>query len=291
MIHKGKRTKGGSMPTELQEKVDQLLEEFVLEVDRISEERHLQKGIARASLPCSLVIVMDGENVFVLSQLRAENLSSTYIYAPETHLLHDKALSSARWEFGFDDPFVLQFERGLLDQECDDRRADLAAKATSFVDSEFTRFMWLLSFLKTKPAFGLPPFAMDADLAYLLIPAEKEDLLKAAEAALQVNKLIPKRSGEILDSERSIKEMWRSLVRARVVVADVGGLRPDVIYALGVAHTLGKETVLLRPEEGSTAAELPHTAEIAYRADKEGLLKLEGDLASALKGIVESLSS
>lgn len=55
MTHDGARSKGGTMPVELREKVDRLLDEFMAQVDTISQNRNLQKGIARSQLPCDML--------------------------------------------------------------------------------------------------------------------------------------------------------------------------------------------------------------------------------------------
>ena len=41
------------------------------------------------------------------------------------------------------------------------------------------------------------------------------------------------------------EDIWRGIVEARVVLADVTGWNPNVFYELGVAHTLGKDTIMI----------------------------------------------
>ena len=53
------RIMSGDMPPELREKVDRIAKEFMAVVDSMVEERHLQKGIVRIQLPCSMVFILD----------------------------------------------------------------------------------------------------------------------------------------------------------------------------------------------------------------------------------------
>jgi len=49
------RTRSGNMSPELQAGVDRLIEEFMAAVNAITDDRHLQRGIARSQLPSSMV--------------------------------------------------------------------------------------------------------------------------------------------------------------------------------------------------------------------------------------------
>ena len=90
MMHDGARSRGGSMPTELQEEIDRMLDEFMAEVDAISQDRHLQKGIARSQLPCDMLAVVDKDNLYVVAQLRSENRNVHLHLQPRGELVTPK---------------------------------------------------------------------------------------------------------------------------------------------------------------------------------------------------------
>ena len=188
MMHDGARSRGGSMPTELQEEIDRLLDEFMAEVDTISQDRHLQKGIARSQLPCDMLAVVDKDNLYVVAQLRSENRTSTYIYNPEASWSPQKVLNSAQWEFGFTDPFLIRFPASLVTEK-NERHEVLRKIASDHIDSEFMRFMSLLSLLRTRPIFGSAPGAGSPRMALLLLPSPEgpdknpQAIIQAAEDA------------------------------------------------------------------------------------------------------------
>jgi len=103
MLNDLARMRGGEMEAELSARVDKLIDEFMVIVDATAEERHLQKGIARSQLPCSMVAILDKNSLSILAQFRMENRTASYFYKPDIALTPQQAANSAQWEFGFAD--------------------------------------------------------------------------------------------------------------------------------------------------------------------------------------------
>ena len=290
MMHDGARSRGGSMPTELLEKVDRLLDEFMAEVDDISQDRHLQKGIARSQLPCDMLAVVDKDNLYVVAQLRSGNRTSTYIYNPEASWSPQKVLNSALWEFRFTDPFLIRFPASLV-AEKNERHEALRKIASDHIDSEFTRFMSLLSLLRTRPIFGSAPGASSPEMAFLLLPSP-EGLDKNAQAIIQAAEaegLTISLAEDIKVGKSAVRGMWTSINEARIVMADLTGPDPSVMYGLGIAHTVGKKTILICPQGSEYLADIPNTQRIEYEDSDSGRMKLQQDLSEKLKVLLEPM--
>ena len=247
MIHRGMRTKGGTMPLETQEKVDALLDEFVGFVNEISDSRHLQRGIARSSLPCSIVVVLDRSKLLVIAQFRPSNLSSMYISAEHLELAADQALSKASWEFGFEDPFLLQFPADMLDMPSADRADALRRIAEEHVDSEFLRFMGMLSMLRLRPAFGPAPYVLENSCA-ILSPAGGDGVYDEVAEALDNLRVQPVLLSGITGTEIALRQAWRAICSSRLVIADLTDRDADVMYGLGMAQTVGKPALIIHVE-------------------------------------------
>lgn len=292
MLHDESRTRSGDMPAELQAKVDKILEEFMSAVDAISEDRHLQRGIARSQLPSSMTAILDRENLNILAQFRPENRFSTYVYNPDIAISPQKASMSAQWEFGFEDPFIIQIPAELLDKSPEERRPVLEEIAAGHIDSEFKRFMGLLSLLRTRPIFGPAPMTLDSRSAFVLLPAS-ERLNKnypAIEKAALENGVILRLARDIREGRAAVKDLWESINGSRVIIADLTGPDPGVMYALGIAHTVGRDTILICPRGSKYLVDIPRTRRIEYRKSEAGREKLGKDLSEMLKSMLETVA-
>jgi len=293
MLNDRTRTKSGTMPEDLQEKVDVLLDEFVASVNILTEERHLQKGIARSQLPSSMIAILDKENLYILGQFRTETRFSSYLHTPEFVWPKQKISSSAQWEFGFEDPYIVKFPATLLDQELQQRQKTLYEIAAQHIDSEFNRFVGLLNLLRSRPIFGPAPPAIESRTAFLLLPSD-ESLNKNHEAiirALEFNEMTARTSDDIINGKAVVREMWVAINQSRVVVADITGPDPGVMYGLGVAHTVGKETILIYPQGSKYLTDIPKTLRIEYDFSDKSRIEIETELREILKDMLQSIAA
>lgn len=57
------------------------------------------------------------------------------------------------------------------------------------------------------------------------------------------------RGDEIYAHQSIVQDLWRSIRRCRLVVAELSGRNPNVMYEIGLAHAIGKPIVLLTRSE------------------------------------------
>ncbi|OPY50124.1 MAG: hypothetical protein A4E48_02050 [Methanosaeta sp. PtaU1.Bin060] len=288
MLYDTTRSRSGDMSPEIQAKADSLLKEFMAIVDAMTEERCLQKGIARSQLPGSIAVIQDRENLSVLGQMRSEGRGGIYITNPKIALTPQQAIVHAEWEFGFEDPFFIQFPIGVLDQTPEERRPSLEKIAAKHIDSEFDRFVGLLSLMRTRPIFGPPPAAVSMQTALLLMPSAValQGNLEAISQAAGTKGLLVEVAGDIREGKRAVRESWAAINQAGIIIADLTGADPGVMYCLGVAHTVGKETVLICPQGSNLLKDIPRTHRIEYEESDEGRMKLEEQLLKTLKSML-----
>lgn len=283
--------RSGNMPLEIQEKVDRLLQEFTAIVDSTTEDRHLQRGIVRSQLPCSMVAILDKESLFIAGQFSTQTRFATYINTPESKWPIQKINSSAQWEFGFEDAFVIQFPSVLLDQGTDQRHDELEKKASEYIESEFNRFIGLLSLLRTRPIFGPAPSAIEGQTALLLMPIDEDRKRNydTIEKAADESGLIIDLAGDIREGRSVVRDLWISLNKARVVIADLTGPDPGVMYVLGIAHAVGKATILISPQGSNYLVDIPKTQLIEYEDSNEGRTVLEQELSRILSSMMQPI--
>lgn len=291
MMHDGTRTRGGTMPVQLQEKVDRLLDELTSKVEAISQDRHLQKGIARSLLPCNMLAALDKHTLFIIGQFHPESRFSTYIFDPDASWTQQKVKNSAQWEFGFTDFFLIEIPAELLEMETEQRSKDLEKTASKHVDSEFMRFMDLLNLLRTRPIFGSLPAAGFDKSVYLLSPSDEPFNNNSKSIAEAIEKAgLPLIDGEDIRKGRSaVWAMWQSINQAQLIIADLTGPDPGVMYGLGIAHTIGKQTILILPKNSKYLADIPKTHKLEYEDGGEGIIKLKAELIASLRSLMDMM--
>jgi len=284
MLNDVARMRSGEMESELSAKVDKLIDELMAIVDATTEERHLQRGIARSQLPCSMVAILDKKSLSILAMFRLENRIASYFYRPDIALTPQQAANSAQWEFGFEDAFIIQLPANLIEQSTQERHAALRKAASEHIDSEYLRLEKMLSLMRTRPIFGQAAKQVGARTLFLLLPqgANLRGNEKAILNASRANDLPIVEAEDIRCGKSAVREMWHSLNHAAVIIADLTGPDGGVMYGLGIAHTLGKETILIHPQGSKYLTDIPRTYRIEYEDNDAGRTKLEEQLSRML---------
>jgi len=130
----------------------------------------------------------------------------------------------------------------------------------------------------------MPEEESDKPLAFVLMPFDAEfddvysDLIAAPllEAGFEV-----RRADSLLNQRNILADVVTGIADADLIVADVTGLNPNVMYELGLAHALGKRTVMIT----QTLELLPFDLQ-PYRANEYSLnFKEAGKIATTLREV------
>jgi hypothetical protein len=294
LFHKGTRTTGGNLPLDLQQKIIALLDEFVEIITKESQRRKLGRAMVRSQLPCSLIIVVDKDNVWVAAQKQTGMPSTVCLDHRDKTFPIQEVINAARWEFGFDNPFVVGFPNAILDQQVSQREPVISAISNSHIESELQRVYAEMNTIQINPIFGPASYRIDERLAFVLMPFTDE-LTKIYHAFIKPTVELPqfnlvcKRADDIKSNRVIIQDIWKSICEARIVIADISELNPNVMYELGITHTLGKETVLIyqrSEKEIKFPFDLAHIRRIEYENSATGGQKLKEGLEKTLEHVL-----
>jgi hypothetical protein len=72
------------------------------------------------------------------------------------------------------------------------------------------------------------------------------------------------------------------ICQAGVVVADCSGRNPNVFYEAGIAHTLGREVILIAQNIDDVPFDLRHLRVLTYLPNQQGLDELTAKLRERL---------
>ena len=105
--------------------------------------------------------------------------------------------------------------------------------------------------------FVMMPFRPETDALY-------RNLIKPAVERLGLTAL---RADEMAAPGSITEQIRVAIQQSRLCVADVSGRNPNVLYEVGIAHTLGKPTVLLTQDVGDVPFDLRVIRHIVYGLD------------------------
>lgn len=94
-----------------------------------------------------------------------------------------------------------------------------------------------------------------------------------------------RRADDIWENAAIIQDVVGLIDRSRIVICDCSGRNPNVFYEAGIAHTLGREVILITQSEHDIPFDLRHLRYVRYHKNGEGLAAL----GEALKDRMQTL--
>src|SRR6266478_2714731 len=91
-----------------------------------------------------------------------------------------------------------------------------------------------------------------------------------------------RRADDIWENAAIIQDVVALIDRSRVVVCDCSGRNPNVFYEAGIAHTLGREAILITQSEHDIPFDLRHLRYVRYLNNAEGRAALQEALQTRM---------
>jgi hypothetical protein len=139
------------------------------------------------------------------------------------------------------------------------------------------------------PIFTGRNFAVDPKLCFVLMPFKNDlrpvydDHIRKVVTSLQLES---KRADDIFRNTAIIEDIWESINRARVIIADLTEKNPNVFYEVGVAHTVGKDVILITQNLEDVPFDLRHLRHVQYQYTPRGMEMFEQQLKNTLVSIL-----
>ncbi|HKY39832.1 MAG TPA: hypothetical protein VJN18_28035 [Polyangiaceae bacterium] len=136
--------------------------------------------------------------------------------------------------------------------------------------------------LFVEPIFGLPARSRSRQAsAFIVIPFSEamNRVYDAIQSAFLECDLKPVRGDDLYASNahqtKIIDQVWSAMYTADFVLADCTGRNPNVMYELGMAHTLGKPVLLVAQSQDDIPFDIGHLRFVLYSPDDLERLQLE----------------
>ena len=95
-----------------------------------------------------------------------------------------------------------------------------------------------------------------------------------------------RRADDIWENAAIIQDVVALIDRSRIVVCDCSGRNPNVFYEAGIAHTLGREVILIAQGEHDIPFDLRHLRHIRYLNNAEGRAALTEALQARMQTVL-----
>jgi hypothetical protein len=99
-----------------------------------------------------------------------------------------------------------------------------------------------------------------------------------------------RRADDIWENPAVIQDVVSLIDRSSVVICDCTGRNPNVFYEIGIAHTLGREVILITQAEDDIPFDLRHLRFVKYLNNGEGLTALSARLQPRLAALSEAMT-
>lgn len=120
------------------------------------------------------------------------------------------------------------------------------------------------------------PFSSELEPVY-------EDHLKSV--AQKVGKSIA-RADDFFTNDQIVNEIWTALLNTKLIIADCTQRNPNVFYEIGLAHAVGKPTILITQNSEDIPFDLRHRRYLKYDLTPRGMRSFEESLQKTITTVL-----
>jgi hypothetical protein len=100
--------------------------------------------------------------------------------------------------------------------------------------------------------------------------------------------LAVQRDDDFFTANTVVEDVWKAIVNARLIVADCTDRNPNVFYEIGLAHAIGKPTILLTQRAEDIPFDLRHLRYIAYQLTPRGMREFETKFKETIQNVLSA---
>lgn len=126
---------------------------------------------------------------------------------------------------------------------------------------------------------------IDDELVSVMMPfdAAYNGVYEALQAVAHEVGMRCQRADDIWEADAVIQDVASLISRARVVICDLTGRNANVFYETGIAHTLGRDVILIAQNGGDVPFDVGHIRHLRYLNNGEGRIRLQQEVARRLR--------
>lgn len=118
--------------------------------------------------------------------------------------------------------------------------------------------------------------------------AEFTPVYASLQSAAQTVGTETMRADDLWEHQFIVQDIVSLIARSRLVICDCSGRNPNVFYEIGIAHSLGKQVILIVQNEADIPFDLRHIRYLRYLNNSEGLDTLGREIGQRIQTILGS---
>ena len=292
LMHTGLINSGGDVDQGVKKQLGRIFSRIDGRVDEIAQTKGLSRNQVRLLQPVHFCTFVGDTEVFVILALAG-------VGAMVTNTFHDwsgkamdlpTAIFLAERDLSFPNAFGFTFRRSLLDADEQIKQAEVVRIAENYIGDELAELERQSRIVRSNPIFQGREFLIDEGLAFVLSPFAEpfdtiyDDHLKPSVESIGGLRCL--RADDIYDNRPIMEDIWKSINEARIIISDLTGKNPNVFYETGIAHTIGKEVILITQSMADVPFDLRHLRCIVYEYVPRGMTTFEQNLKNTVANIL-----
>ena len=290
--HLGIFNKEGNLDRGVEERLIQVFSIIDGKIEDIAQTKGLPRNQVKLLQPVHCCTLVGDTEVFVTLAFAGVGAIVIRNYLDWSGKAMDlpMAIVLAERDLAVRNAFGFTFQRSLLDADEGSLRAEATRIAESYIEDELAELERQSRIVRINPIFQGREFLIDEGLAFVLSPFAEpfdtvyEDHLKPSVESLSGLRCL--RAADINDNRPIMEDIWKSINEARIIISDLTGKNPNVFYETGIAHTIGKEVVLITQSIADVPFDLRHLRCIVYEYVPRGMATFEQNLTNTVANIL-----
>ena len=285
---------GINIDKSLADKIDGSFDFIDKEIACLAKNREIPRKQMRMLKPLHVLVLVTANSVIVVMSPSSVGAMVTqhYQYWENGPMDLPTAIYLAERDLDFEDLFGFEIPLPVLDYEDKEKNIELKKVARQYVNEEQQIFDRMKNIVKINPVFSGREFFLKENLVFVLSPfGDPFDTIFADHikpTIAKIGRLECLRADDIYDNQPIIEDIWQHINEARLVVAELTGRNANVFYETGIAHTVGKDVILITQSMDDVPFDLRHLRCVVYDYTPKGIKNLEENLENTIMHILSN---
>ena len=291
--HSGISSLSGNLANEAREQIDKVFDVLDQQIVAISRERGLRPEQVRLLQPLHCCVIVEDQRILVVlsvSDIGAMSIRDFQDWSNKPPLDLPAAIHLVERDLHFKSAFGFEMSRSVLNSTDDHSDDETTAIASQVVAQEVEHMDRLNRIVKIDPIFQGRDFLRKDNFVFVLSPfGDPFDTIYSDHIKPTVESiggLVCSRADDIYDNRPIIEDIWRCTHEARLLISELTDRNANVFYETGIAHTIGKEVVLITQSMADVPFDLKHLRCIVYEYTPKGATALEQNLQNTVQNIL-----